>query len=218
MTSAFKANKKPGNVTETVTASKSVDAGLGAAFAEGNPWFPQLPTEKQIDVVRYAVLHICINSNLFQLTRHGGSYQQYVRITIAIARSGIKDAETIFIEAASVAKDADTGDDLRKFFQSCRCADENTDGITVGTLLNTARQYGADFRRWETSSSASGHEVHFVPGNEAECRKQLDRVVAADERTYTLGDPTGPIVILRIPDKDTLPRKPGGKVTCQERH
>ena len=45
----------------------------------------------------------------------------------------------------------------------------------------------------------------FVPGNEEECRNLLDRVVAADPWTYTLGDPTGPLVILRVPDKDALP-------------
>ena len=47
--------------------------------------------------------------------------------------------------------------------------------------------------------------ARYVPGNEEECRKQLDRVVAADPRAYTLGDPTGPLVILRVPDKDALP-------------
>ncbi len=45
----------------------------------------------------------------------------------------------------------------------------------------------------------------FVPGNEEKCRKLLDCVVAADPRTFTLGDPTGPLVILRVPDKDALP-------------
>ena len=39
----------------------------------------------------------------------------------------------------------------------------------------------------------------FVPGNEEACRKQLTRVVAADPSTYTLGDPTGPLVIPTCP-------------------
>ena len=43
------------------------------------------------------------------------------------------------------------------------------------------------------------------PGNEDECRKRLDRVVTADPKTFTLGDPSGPLVILRVPDKDALP-------------
>lgn len=45
----------------------------------------------------------------------------------------------------------------------------------------------------------------YAPGNEEGCRKLIDRVVAADPRAFTLGDPTGPLVILRAPDKDTLP-------------
>ena len=47
----------------------------------------------------------------------------------------------------------------------------------------------------------------FVPGNEEACRKVLARVVAADPWTYTLGDSSGPLVILRIPDQKALPEK-----------
>src|SRR5260370_30314235 len=194
-------------VTATVAEDESVDTGLCAAFAEGNPWFPQLPTAQRTNVVKYAVLHIVNNSNLFQLIKHGGACQACERIAMDIARSGIEDAATIFIEAAATAREADAEDGLRGFFQRCKCADASTDGITVGTLFNAARQCGADFSRWEKSSNASGQEVRFVPGNEAECRRQLDRVVAADPRTFTLGDPTGPLVILRVPAKDTLPQE-----------
>jgi hypothetical protein len=45
----------------------------------------------------------------------------------------------------------------------------------------------------------------FVPGNEEACRRKLDRVVADDPRTFTLGDRTGPLTIIRVPDKDALP-------------
>jgi hypothetical protein len=47
--------------------------------------------------------------------------------------------------------------------------------------------------------------ARFVPGNEEQCRKLLNRVVAEDARTFTLGDPAGPLVILRVPDEETLP-------------
>ncbi len=183
-----------------------IDTGLGAAFAEGNAWFPRLQPAQQAEVVKYAVLHIANNSSLFERDEHGGNYQEYERLTIAIARSGVTDAEKIFVEAASSAKDADAEDQLRKFFRNFTFADPN-DGITVGTLVNTARQCGADFNRWETISDGRGPEVHFFPGNEEECRRQLDRAVAADPRTYTLGEPTGPLVILRAPNKDALPKK-----------
>jgi hypothetical protein len=57
-----------------------------------------------------------------------------------------------------------------------------------------------------TGANRCGPDVAlFVPGNEEECRKKLDHIVAADQRTFTLGDPTGPLVILRVPDKDALP-------------
>ena len=45
----------------------------------------------------------------------------------------------------------------------------------------------------------------FVPGNEEDCRTKLARVVAADPCTFTLGNPSGPLVILRVPDKGDLP-------------
>ena len=199
----------PGSVTATVTEGKTYDTGFAAALAEGNAWFPQLPAARQAEVVKYAVLHIANNSSLFE--RNNGNYQEYERLTIAIARSGVADAETIFVEAASSTKDADAEDQLRNFFQSFACADPNDD-ITVGTLLNAARHCGADFSRWETISDGRGREVHFLPGNEEECRKQLDLIVAADPRTFTLGDPAGPLVILRVPDKAALPR--GTKWEC----
>src|SRR5438105_5545554 len=83
-------------VTATVTGDEGVETGISAAYAEGNPWFPQLPAAKQTEAVKYAVQFLANNSNLFQVVKHGGTYQERERITIAIARSGIKDAETIF--------------------------------------------------------------------------------------------------------------------------
>jgi hypothetical protein len=187
--------------------SQRIDTGFAAAAAEGNAWYPQLPAPKQTEVVKYAVLHIANNSNLFQLSTHGGNYQVYERLTIAVARSEVPHAEDIFVEAASSAKDADPEDQLRQFFHSMTSADPN-DGITVGTLLNAARDCGADFSLWEKTSSGSSQDVVlYAPGNEEECRKQIDRAVAADPQTFTLGDPTGPLVILRVPKEDELPPK-----------
>jgi hypothetical protein len=196
------------SAAKTENARKGFDTGFADALAEGNPWFPQLVAVKQTDVLKYAVRHIANNSNLFGLTRHGGNYEQYERLTIAIARSGMADAEAIFVEAASCVKDADPGDQLRYFFKSfMTAASPDTDGITAGTLINIARQHGADFSPWEKITDGRDREVHFFPGNEEKCRKQLDREVAADPLTYTLGDPAGPLVILRAPNKDALPRK-----------
>jgi hypothetical protein len=192
------------SAANTENARAGVDSGFAAAFAEGNAWFPQLPMAKQAEVLRYAVLHIASNSSLFE--RNNSNHHVYEWLTIAIARSGLADAETIFVEAASSAKDPAAEDQLREFFQSRKNAGPTTDGITAGSLFNLARTCGADFSPWEKTSAGSGQDVVvFAPGNEEQCRKQIDLIVAADPRTFTLGSPTGPLVILRVPDKEALP-------------
>ena len=167
-------------------------------------WSSKLPPDNQSEVVRYAALHIAKNSKLFELTKHGGSYQEYLKLALAIARSGVPDAEDIFVEAAAKATDADSEQELRNFFQECKAADPRANPVTRGTLFYFAHQCGADFSQWK--QIAEGPDVAvYTPGNEEKCRKQLDRVVAADPRTFTLGDPTGPLVILRTPKEDELP-------------
>jgi putative DNA primase/helicase len=177
-----------------------------AASDAADSWLSRLPLEKQSEVVKYAAVHIADNSTLFELTEHGGNYQEYLKLTFAIARSGVPDAEDIFVEAALKAKGADSEEDLRNFFQNCKDADPRVDGVTVGTLFHQARQSGANFDQWKRlADGRSSNIALFVPGNEENCRKLLDRVVAADPRTYTFGDPAGPLVILRVPDQDALP-------------
>ena len=189
-------------------AREAFNTGFADVLAEGNRWFPQLPAEKQADVVKYAVLHIANNSDLLEWNELGAN-EQYERITIAIARSGLADAETIFVEAAS---EREREQPLRticgRFFQKYSGGNADTDNVTAGTLFNIARRYGADFSPWEkTSADLARNVVLFAPGNEDECRKQIDRAVAADPQTFTLGDPTGPLVILRVPKEDELPSK-----------
>jgi hypothetical protein len=179
--------------------------GEQPAKAETHAWFSKLPSGKQSEVVKYAALHVARNSKLFELSDNGGNYQDYLKLALSLARSGVAEAEDIFVEAASTAKEADTDEALRSFFKNCEGAQPRTNGVTVGTLFHVARKHGADFNPWKQIVDVSGPKVLFVPGNEEECRKVLDRVVAADPRTYTLGDPTGPLVILRVPDKDALP-------------
>jgi hypothetical protein len=196
-------------------AREAFNTGFADVLAEGNRWFPQLPAEKQADVVKYAVLHIANNSSSFEWNELGRN-DEYERMAIAIARSGLVDAETIFVKAASSAKGAATEDDLRRFFQKYSGGNADTDNVTAGTLFNIARRYGADFSPWEkTSADLARNVVLFAPGNEDECRKQIDRAVAADPRTFTLGDPTGPLVILRVPKEDELPPNTNGTATCR---
>jgi hypothetical protein len=122
----------------TTTEGKTFDTGFAAVYAEGNAWFPQLSAAKQAEVVKYAVHHISNNSSLFERTN--GNDQEYERLTVAITRSGVADAEDIFVKAASSAKDADPEEDLRKFFQTFAFGNPDTDGITAGTLFNIARR------------------------------------------------------------------------------
>ena len=123
--------------------------GGQTADADADTWFGKLPPEKQSEVVKHAALHVANNSKLFELTKNGGNYQEYFKLTLAIARSGVPDAENIFVEAASIAQDADPDEELRKFFQNCEQAKPSNDGVTVGTLFYVASQRGADFSQWK---------------------------------------------------------------------
>ena len=133
------------------------------ADKEANAWFPKLPSDKQTEVVRYAALHIANNSKLFELSANGGNYQDWLKLAFAIARSEVPDAENIFVEAASTAKDADPVEKLRNFFQDCESTEPGSNGITVGTLFHFAQQYGVDFNKWKQFAADA---VLFVPGNE----------------------------------------------------
>jgi uncharacterized protein DUF5906 len=132
------------------TGKSDPSPGDGGQTADAeSAWFDKLPPEKQSEVVKYAALHIAKNSKQFELTKHGGNHQEYLKLTFAIARSGVPNAEDIFVEAASIAKEADSEEDLRKFFQDCDRAQPSNDGITVGTLFYVAIQCGADFSPWK---------------------------------------------------------------------
>ncbi len=126
-------------------------------------WYLKLPVAEQSEVVRYAALHIANNSKFFELTKHGGNYNQYLRLALAIARSGVPDAEQIFVEAASRAKEADPKDKLRRFFQNCAQAKKPHDGTTVATLLYEAGQCGAKFEKWKILAESTGPValIHF---------------------------------------------------------
>jgi putative DNA primase/helicase len=186
----------------------SADSGEQTEDIETDAWFGKLPPEKRSEVIKYAALHIAKNSRQFELTVNGGNYQEYLKLTLAIARSGVPDAEDIFVEAAFIAKDADPEENLRNFFRECTRAERRPDGITVGTLFHSAIQCGANFGSWKEIAAGCDPDVAmFDPGNEADCRSKLARIVAADPCTYTLGDPSGPLVILRVPDKEALPQE-----------
>ena len=86
--------------------SLSGPSELSAGIETGS-WFDQLPTEIRSEVVSYAAMHVAENSRLFDLGKHGGNYQQYFKLALAIARSEVPDAEDIFVKAASTPSDAE---------------------------------------------------------------------------------------------------------------
>jgi putative DNA primase/helicase len=197
-----------GKGSRTSEGDRSAATEKHRASATTETWFNKLSPEEQSEIVKYAAEHIATHSKLFDLTEHGGNYPEYLKLAFAIARSGVPDAEDIFVRAAATAKDADPEEKLREFFQHCKRADPRTDGITVGTLFHNAHQLGADFSQWKQIAADRDADVAmFVPGNEEKCRDILDREVADDPLTYILGDPTGPLAILIVPDKEALPPK-----------
>ena len=149
--------------------------GEQTADVKTDAWFGNLSPEKQSDVVKYAALHIANNSKLFELTGNGGNYQEYLKLALALSRSGVAEAEDIFVEAASIAKDADADEALRSFFKKCEDAQPRTNGVTVGTLFYIAIQCGADFSQWKQIRPISladfraympMHTYIFVPSRE----------------------------------------------------
>jgi hypothetical protein len=147
------------SVTRLPGANKQIEG-----LSETGSWFGKLAPERQSEVVKYAALHVASNSKLFELTRHGGNNDEYFKLTLAIARSRVLSAEDIFVEAASIAQDADPEEKLRKDFQNCESAEPHTESVTVGTLLYIARQYGADFDQWKRNDSVSLEDFHaYMP-------------------------------------------------------
>ena len=103
-------------------------------------------------------------------------------------------------------KDADPQEKLREFFQDCERNALPDKPVTLGTLFHFARQ------TVRISLNGSRSPLNAIltllcssPATRRNARKLLDGAVAADPLTFTLGDPNGPLVILRVPRKETLP-------------
>jgi len=152
---------------------------------------------------------------LLELGTHGGKYQEYLKVALAIARSGALETEEIFITAALASNSAGSERELRAFFQNCKRIALRTDGTTaVETLFHVACNFGADLSQWTQNADGHGPNVlRYEPGNEEECRQQLDRVVAADPRTYTLSEPSGPLSYCACRKKIRCRPKLAGRAT-----
>lgn len=185
---------------------------LGAGVDGG--WFSQLPVEVTNDVVNHALKTLATQTKYLELGRHGGDNGQYYRIMQACARSGVPDAEDLWVKYASRAKEADGEEKLRSEFRRCAQASSRLDGVTVGTLLHLAQQHGADFTRWKrptasnsspassnsrASSNAAGRAVILKGGTYA----AHDALSLLNER-YLVGETDDETAIFRIRRDATL--------------
>ena len=185
----------------------------GDNLAEGirtAPWFETLSQELKDEVVDYALGFIGKNTRLLELEANGGNNAEYYKLTTSVARSGAPHAEDIFVKHASNAKNPDPDEALRQYFSRCRASQPpGKREITVGTLLLLAQQNRANFDQWKFQATpdqknivgqTTGSEIiYYYPGNEVPCRTALDKIVAADQSTFTSGDM---LVILRVPDQN----------------
>jgi hypothetical protein len=80
--------------------------------------------------------------------------------------------------------------------QRTRCNGASTAGQAAGEDAASPGAAAAG-QTAEEGSASPVPEIYYYPGNEAPCRDALDKVVAADPHTFTMGDK---LVILRLPD------------------
>jgi hypothetical protein len=114
------------------------------------PWFETLSPELKNEVVDYALGVVAKNTPFLELEANGGNNAEWYKLTTSVARSGAPNAEDIFIQHASTAKNADTSDALHQHFSRCRASQPSGNReITVGTLLLVAEQNGGNFDQWK---------------------------------------------------------------------
>ena len=122
-----------------------------AAGIESCRWFDELEQDAKLSVLRHGldVLH----EASFNLPRQAGGpgYQKWMRIGMALARSGIVDAEDLWVEWNRRVPDADHEEHLSRQFASF-----GTDGpIGVGTFIKIAAECGADFSSYKSLAAAA---------------------------------------------------------------
>jgi hypothetical protein len=104
----------------------------------------------------------------------------------------------LFAETSAQAGGSTANND--ELYDSALCA--TAEKLARGEAVITARTIASKARThdWDNRSAEIPHseQIYYIPGNETACREALDRVVAADPATFTLGDT---LVILRVPDR-----------------
>ena len=144
------------------------------------PWFDLLQGDQKDEVVDCALGIIATRSKLLELEENGGDNDEWYRLTTSVARSDAPHAADIFVKHASTAITPDPPDKLREYFARCR---KNPRGITVGTLLQKARELGADFEKWKSNNQG-------VSGDDEQEQDRLKLGIDADTWA-TLKNPNG---------------------------
>jgi len=140
---------------EEAKAAGAVE-GANAALSAGADigWYNNLSAAYKNRVVRTACKTLWDATKVFECEEDGGSNADWYRLSCAIARSGAPDAENIFVEFGLKAKNPDSEEKLREYFN--RTDFQGTGSISVGTLLGWAQKAGADFGEFKTAAAVAG--------------------------------------------------------------
>jgi hypothetical protein len=204
-------------VSSTELTNSVNNAKPARSFAELDPrdsslakgitdrWYSSLSPEQKNEVVDHALGVIARNTQFLELQSNGGNNDQYYNLTVSVARSGAPNAEDIFVKHASTAKNADPDNALRQHFSRCQTSPPSgTQEITVGTLLHTAKERGANFDQWK-------RQLPGVPPLPPQRRLPLKGgVYSSDEALkllnshYLVGKTEQEVGIFRIKDDGSL--------------
>lgn len=118
----------------------------------------------------------------------------------------------ILDQASKHAPNYNAEDNLERWNRYIREAPTCQEPITIATVFRMARDAGWPGCNPSTCDDGNTNPdepgVLYAPGNEEACRRAIDRVVADDERAFTL-EGSGLLAILRVPE--TEDQAPGVK-------
>ena len=119
--------------------------------ANGHGWFDLLNSERKLLALRRAT-EVLVHAQYHQARTSGGpGYETWCAVGMALARSGVPEAEDLWVSFSQQAAEPDPESELRAKFRSFGPVGP----ITVGTLLGLAVQNGADFSDSEGAGRAS---------------------------------------------------------------
>ena len=191
----------------------AADENLGAGIDEPPP------KEKIKEWIDYIKAHV---EALVKI----GDYHTWLKIGFALGRLADQDPEnaeyyrTLWLDLCAAAPNFDVGVAERKWEEVLGAtASKHDNECTWKSIRKFVADHGYVDPATQGYEGGGGGEtlgnapaqspqpkvVVYKPGNENECRKAIDDVVAGDPRAYTLGGQSGPLGFLRVPDGNTMP-------------